>query len=260
MRAKIIKKDQEISQGRIQLNKTIGFTVEMESVIQILQKEIEEAILEMEKLTSKNEFLNKSLEEKINQSDVLSEYLKRSPDEDMESLLKKVNEDTCKMIFEIVENLKIVEAKKTEVERKGKEVENRKKEVVDLQLEIESLKQSISELERSLAAITKELEMMQKERDETIEEKNEELAKMSQKLNQMQQHLSQTDKTIKELWQERRKLKRQISIYQAELARLRAQRSRSKEKIKEIIQKIVQLTTRYNEIVQIIEYQVNEYT
>ena len=88
MRAKIIKKDQEISQGRIQLNKTIGFTVEMESVIQILQKEIEEAILEMEKLTSKNEFLNKSLEEKINQSDVLSEYLKRSPDEDMESLLK----------------------------------------------------------------------------------------------------------------------------------------------------------------------------
>ena len=260
VRAKIIRRDQQISHDRTRLNKTIEFTEEIESLIQILEKEIKEAILEMEKLTSKNEILNTSLEEKINQSHVLLEYLKRSPDKDMESLLKKVNEDIRKMTDEIAENVKMVETKKTEVERKGKEVENRKKEVVELQLEIELSKQSISKLERNLAAITKELEMMQKERDETIEEKNEELAKMSQTLNQMQQHLWKSDKTIEELWQERRKLKRQISIYQAELARLRAQRSRSKEKIKEITQKIVQLTIQYNKIVHVIENKVDEYT
>ena len=259
MRAKIIKKDQQISQSRTQLDKTIGFTEEIESLIQILQKEIEEAILEMENITLKNEILNKSLEEKIKQSHVLSEYLKKSPDKNMESLLKEVNEEIHKMITEIAENLKMAEAKKTEVERKEKEVENQKKEVLDLQLKIETSKKSIAKLEKSLAAITKELEMMQKEHDETIQEKNEELAKKLQTLGQIQQHLCNTDKTIKELWQERRKLKRQISIYQAELARLRAQRSRNKEKIKVITEKILQLTARYNKIIQVIEFEVNEH-
>ena len=184
-------KDQ-ISQDRIHLNKDTGSSEKVESVIQIIRKEIVDIKSEIKELTSKNDYLTERLLEKQKQSETMDQRLKVHC---MKSLQTKTNNEILDLKAEIAKNEKTITAKRTEVETKTQEIEHRNKDMVDLQIK------------------NKDMELRHKA---LIQEKNEELEKL-------RIDLCESHQTIKELLEEQEKLRNKIIYYEAELTKLKTQ-------------------------------------
>ena len=256
--AEIANKDQEISLGRTQLSNSMGSLKENESAVQILRNEAKKAVSEIEELNLRNKYLNKLLQEKQKQSDALKEYLRESPDDAMESLLNNLNEEILNLIAEITENVNEIEVKEEEVEIKTQEIELRNKDIIGLKETIERLEQTLTELEKSLSAKTENLEMIHKAWKDEIENMNADLEKQSQELCKMQREIYESGKKIIDLLRERTKLKEQISICRAELAKLKAQKIQDSKKILQVTQGMITLVNQCNEITkQIFQWRVS---
>ena len=188
----------QTSQDSTHLNNTTGSFEKNESVIQILQKEIQDIELEIEELTSKNDELKTSLLEKQKQSEKF-DIDQRLRVDCMKSLHTKTNSEILDLTAEIAKNEKSIKAKRTEIETKTQEIERRNKDVVDLQKKIKDMESTHKAL---------------------IQKKNEELEKM-------RLDLCESHQTIKELLQELEKLKNKIIYYETELTTLKSQSSDS---------------------------------
>ena len=87
---------------------------------------------------------------------------------------------------------------------------------------------------------------------------NAELENQSQELFKMQNEIFKSGKTIIDLLHERTKLKEQITICRAELAKLKAQRTQDSKKILQVTQEMIKLVNRCNEInKQVIQWMVS---